>query len=238
MSKYSYALFDLDGTLTDPGEGITRSVQYALAKFGIDVQNRQELFCFIGPPLHESFEVYYGFSRPDAMKAVDAYREYYAVKGIFENLVYDGIEEMLAALQQNGIKICLATSKPEIYAKQILEHFGLDCYFTAVAGSEMDGTRTKKAEVVERALEMSVGEYEKVACSIGVCYIYKENVVSGAYDDEEDPFFSDFYSDASEYLYAEILDIIAPEVTVKDKFYEVDYSEIPKVSDFVILQWK
>ena len=163
MSKYSYALFDLDGTLTDPGEGITRSVQYALAKFGIDVQNRQELFCFIGPPLHESFEVYYGFSRPDAMKAVDAYREYYAVKGIFENLVYDGIEEMLAALQQNGIKICLATSKPEIYAKQILEHFGLDCYFTAVAGSEMDGTRTKKAEVVERAL-MLLGDPDVSDC--------------------------------------------------------------------------
>ncbi|MBQ7379567.1 MAG: HAD family hydrolase [Clostridia bacterium] len=152
MSKYKYALFDLDGTLTDPGEGITRSVQYALAKFGINVENRQELFCFIGPPLHESFEVYYGFSRPDAMKAVDYYREYYAVKGIFENLVYDGIRETLADLQAAGIKICLATSKPEYYAKQILEHFGLDGYFTAVAGSNMDGTRTKKAEVVERAL--------------------------------------------------------------------------------------
>lgn len=152
MSKYQYALFDLDGTLTDPGEGITRSVQCALAKFGINVENRRELFCFIGPPLHESFEVYYGFSRPDAMKAVDAYREYYAVKGIFENLVYDGIGEMLAELQKNGVKICLATSKPELYAKQILEHFELDSYFTAVAGSEMDGTRTKKAEVVERAL--------------------------------------------------------------------------------------
>ena len=152
MSKYQYALFDLDGTLTDPGEGITRSVQYALARFGINVENRRELFCFIGPPLHESFEVYYGFSRPDAMKAVDAYREYYAVKGIFENLVYDGIREMLAELQKNGVKICLATSKPELYARQILEHFALDSYFTAVAGSEMDGTRTKKAEVVERAL--------------------------------------------------------------------------------------
>lgn len=152
MSKYQYALFDLDGTLTDPGEGITRSVQYALDKFGIRVENRRELFCFIGPPLHESFEVYYGFSRPDAMRAVDCYREYYAVKGIFENLVYDGIEKMLQQLQAAGVKICLATSKPEVYAKQILEHFGLDGYFTAVAGSEMDGTRTKKAEVVERAL--------------------------------------------------------------------------------------
>ncbi len=152
MNKYKYALFDLDGTLTDPGEGITRSVQYALAKFGIHVENRQELFCFIGPPLHESFEVYYGFSRPDAMKAVDYYREYYAVKGIFENLVYDGIRDALAALRERGIKVCLATSKPEFYAEQILEHFDLDGYFTAVAGSEMDGTRTKKAEVVERAL--------------------------------------------------------------------------------------
>lgn len=152
QNKYEYALFDLDGTLTDPGEGITKSVQYALAKFGINVENRQELFCFIGPPLHESFEVYYGFSRPDAMKAVDDYREYYAVKGIFENLVYDGIPEVLEKLQKNGVKICLATSKPEVFAKQILEHFDLDGYFTAVAGSEMDGTRTKKAEVVERAL--------------------------------------------------------------------------------------
>ena len=152
QNKYKYALFDLDGTLTDPGEGITRSVQYALAKFGINVENRQELFCFIGPPLHESFEVYYGFSRSDAMKAVDYYREYYGVKGIFENLVYDGIREALETLQNSGVKICLATSKPESYAKQILEHFALDGYFFAVAGSEMDGTRTKKAEVIERAL--------------------------------------------------------------------------------------
>lgn len=163
MSCYKYALFDLDGTLTDPGEGITRSVQYALAKFGIFVENRQELFCFIGPPLHESFEVYYGFSRPDAMKAVDCYREYYADKGIFENLVYDGIRETLAELRERGIKLCLATSKPEFYAKQILEHFDLDGYFTAVAGSEMDGTRTKKAEVVARAL-MLLGDPDADDC--------------------------------------------------------------------------
>ena len=152
MSRYQYALFDLDGTLTDPGEGIAKSVQYALAKYGIHVGDRTELFCFIGPPLHESFEVYYGFSREEALRAVDAYREYYAVKGIFENKVYEGIRECLAALQARGIKICLATSKPEGYAKQILEHFDLSRYFTAVAGSNMDGTRTKKAEVVERAL--------------------------------------------------------------------------------------
>ena len=163
MSRYQYALFDLDGTLTDPGEGITKSVQYALAKYDIRVSDRTELFCFIGPPLHESFEVYYGFSREEALRAVDAYREYYAVKGIFENKVYEGIREALAALQASGIKICLATSKPEFYAKQILEHFDLAQYFTAVAGSNMDGTRTKKAEVVERAL-MLLGDPDVKDC--------------------------------------------------------------------------
>ena len=163
MKRYEFALFDLDGTLTDPGEGITRSVQYALAKFGIDVQNRQELFCFIGPPLHESFEVYYGFSREDAFRAVDAYREYYGVKGIFENEVYAGVRECLVALKESGVKISLATSKPEGYAKQILEHFGLDGYFDAVAGSNMDGSRTKKAEVVERAL-MLLGDPDLCEC--------------------------------------------------------------------------
>lgn len=163
MSRYKYALFDLDGTLTDPGEGITRSVQYALSKFGINVENRQELYCFIGPPLHESFEVYYGFSRPDAMRAVDAYREYYSVKGIFENEVYGGIREALADLQKSGVKLCLATSKPEYYARQILEHFALDGYFTAAAGSNMDGTRTKKAEVIERAL-MLLGDPDVRDC--------------------------------------------------------------------------
>lgn len=152
MSGYKYALFDLDGTLTDPGEGITRSVQYALAKFGIAVEDRSELYCFIGPPLHESFEKYYGFSTEDAFRCVDAYREYFAVKGIFENKVYEGIGETLSALKASGVEISLATSKPEIYAKQILEHFDLIEYFDAVAGSEMDGSRTKKAEVVERAL--------------------------------------------------------------------------------------
>ena len=154
MSRYKYALFDLDGTLTDPGEGITRSVQYALAKFGIAVEDRSELFCFIGPPLHESFEKYYGFSAKDAFLAVEYYREYYAVKGIFENLVYGGIPGTLEALRARGVRISLATSKPEGYARQILEHFDLIGCFDAVAGSNMDGSRTKKAEVVARALEL------------------------------------------------------------------------------------
>lgn len=154
MKKYEVVLFDLDGTLTDPGEGITNSVAYALNKFGIEVEDKKQLYPFIGPPLHESFEKYYGFSPADAMKAVDCYREYYKVKGIFENYVYDGIKDVLKTLKQQGKCVCLATSKPEIYARQILEHFDLSQYFDYIAGANMDGTRTKKDEVIRYALSL------------------------------------------------------------------------------------
>ena len=152
MKNYDVILFDLDGTLTDPGEGITNSVAHSLKKYGIDVEDKTSLYKFIGPPLHESYEVYYGFSREEALKAVDYYREYYRVKGIYENKVYDGIENMLETLYKSGKKIILATSKPEVFAKEILRHFGLSKYFTYVAGANLDGTMTDKAEVVEYAL--------------------------------------------------------------------------------------
>lgn len=152
MKNYDVILFDLDGTLTDPGEGITNSVAHSLKKYGIDVKDKTSLYKFIGPPLHESYEVYYGFSREEALKAVDYYREYYRVKGIYENKVYDGIENMLETLYKSGKKIILATSKPEVFAKEILRHFGLSKYFTYVAGANLDGTMTDKAEVVEYAL--------------------------------------------------------------------------------------
>ena len=154
MKKYEVVLFDLDGTLTDPGVGITNSVAYALIKFGIEVADKQQLYPFIGPPLHESFEKYYGFSPADAMKAVDCYREYYNVKGIFENYVYDGIKDVLKTLKKQGKCVCLATSKPEIYARQILDHFDLSQYFDFTAGANMDGTRTKKEEVIRYALSL------------------------------------------------------------------------------------
>lgn len=150
---YQTVLFDLDGTLTDPGIGITNSVAYALRKYGIEVADRRELYRFIGPPLHESFENYYGFSQERAKEAVEYYREYYREKGIFENCVYTRIQELLETLCGKGRKLAVATSKPEIFANQILEHFDLAPYFTCVAGSNLDGTRTKKAEVIAYALE-------------------------------------------------------------------------------------
>lgn len=145
-------LFDLDGTLTDPGMGITNSVMYALNRYGIEVSDRTELYKFIGPPLSESFERFYGFSKEESYRAVDVYREYFSVKGLFENEVYDGIEELLKMLKAQGKIICLATSKPEKFAKQILEHFHLDRYFTLIVGSLMNGERTNKAEVIEWVL--------------------------------------------------------------------------------------
>lgn len=151
--KYEYILFDLDGTLTDPGLGITNSVMYALEKYGIKVKERSELYRFIGPPLSDSFESFYGFSGEEAKQAVEYYREYYGDKGIFENLVYEGFEELLIELRRNNKILIVATSKPEVFAKQILEHFNIAKYFTYIAGSNLDGTRVKKYEVIKYALE-------------------------------------------------------------------------------------
>ncbi len=145
-------LFDLDGTLTDPGEGITNSVIFSLEKFGITVLNRAELYKFIGPPLLYSYKEYYGFSESDAKLAIKYYREYFSEKGIFENRVYDGITDMLGKLRGNNIRLSVATSKPEPFALKILEHFGLTEYFSLVAGATMDETRSEKHEVIEYAL--------------------------------------------------------------------------------------
>lgn len=150
---YDIVLFDLDGTLTDPGEGITNSVAYALGKFGIQAPERRALYKFIGPPLHESFMDFYGFDRDKAMLAVDYYREYYRDRGIWENRVYGGIAALLRELKGAGKRLAVATSKPEGFSRQILDRFGLSQYFDAVAGANMDGSRTRKAEVIACALE-------------------------------------------------------------------------------------
>ncbi len=152
---YNTILFDLDGTLTDPGIGITNSVMYALGKYGITVDNRSDLFKFIGPPLWESFERFYGFSEAEAKKAVAYYREHYSVTGIFENAVYAGIDALLAALENKKKTLVVATSKPEVFAERVLEHFDLAKYFTFIGGSELDGTRVNKAEVIQYVLNMS-----------------------------------------------------------------------------------
>ena len=155
MKNYDYLLFDLDGTLTDPAEGITNSVIHALKKWGIEVSDKRELYCFIGPPLSVSFKKYFGFSDEDSLKCVEYYREYFRDRGIFENRVYDGIPELLDRLRKEGKTIILATSKPEKFAKQILEHFDLSKYFDFVAGASMDESRNKKEDVIRYALEMS-----------------------------------------------------------------------------------
>ena len=115
-------LFDLDGTLTDPKEGITKCVQYSLKHFGIEVDDLTQLMCFIGPPLVESFQQFYGFDKEKAEVAVAKYRERFKNIGIFENGVYDGVLELLKACKEMGKKLCLATSKPEVFAVRILEN--------------------------------------------------------------------------------------------------------------------
>lgn len=148
-----YLLFDLDGTLTDPMEGITRSVQYALDHYGIHEPDQKKLCPFIGPPLKECFIKYYGFEDEKAAEAVTVFREYFSVRGIFENQVYAGIPEMLSLLKESGKTLLVATSKPERFAKQILEHFKLEGYFTFVGGADMTETRVKKGDVIRYVME-------------------------------------------------------------------------------------
>lgn len=150
---YKYILFDLDGTLTDPGIGITNSVMYALKKFNIEVADRASLYKFIGPPLLDSFENYYGMSKEESQQALQYYREYFKPHGLYENEVYDGIERVLITLKEQGKTLIVATSKPEEFAIEILKHFHLDQYFDFIAGATMDEKRVRKADVIAYALE-------------------------------------------------------------------------------------
>lgn len=166
MKNYRYILLDLDGTLSDPSEGITNSIKHALNKYGISAE-KSELLKFIGPPLRESFMEYYLFTPERAEEAVGFYREYFTVKGIYENSIYPGIPEMLEGLCSKGKKLFLATSKPAVYARIVLEHFNILEYFTIVAGSNLDGTLGKKSEVVEHALSSLSDEDRKSAVMAG-----------------------------------------------------------------------
>ena len=154
MKKYSTVLFDLDGTIIDSGEGVTNSVSYALKKFGIEIEDKSTLSKFIGPPLIYSFKTFYGFDDEKAKLAIEHYREYYQEKGIFEGYIYDGVEQLLCDLKKAGKKIVLATSKPEIFAKRILEKASLIKYFDFVAGATLDeSTRITKIDVLEYAIK-------------------------------------------------------------------------------------
>lgn len=149
---YTDFLFDLDGTLTDPAEGITNSLMHAQKQLGLPVSAREDLFCFIGPPLIPMFHSEWGLNDEDAEKALLAYREYFSTKGLYENVPYPGIGDMLASLKAAGAGVYVASSKPEPFCEEILRHFGLLQYFDGVAGSLLNETRTTKGEVIEYAL--------------------------------------------------------------------------------------
>ena len=163
-----YILFDLDGTLTDPGEGITNSVAYALARYGITVSDRAELYRFIGPPLVESFMEYYGFSEDTAKEAVEVYREYFSTRGWAENRVYDGVEDLLRDLRAAGKVLLVATSKPLVFAGRILEHFGLADYFTVICGAPLHAPKGYgKADVIREALAAAGIDDPRAAVMVG-----------------------------------------------------------------------
>jgi phosphoglycolate phosphatase len=160
---YEIILFDLDGTLTDPKVGITSSIQYALQKMGIYEEDTEKLTPFIGPPLLGSFKEFYQMSDEEAKQAIVYYRERFAVTGLYENQVYLGMEELLANLYKQGKILVVATSKPTEFSVKILEHFNLFQYFTAIIGSNLDGTRTDKGDVIEFALtNQNLAERSKI----------------------------------------------------------------------------
>ena len=146
-------LFDLDGTLTDPFLGITRSVAYSLKSFGIEVDDLETLKPFIGPPLDVSFREYYHMDEAQSWKAVEKYREYFSKKGLFENKVYEGMEDFLQSLLNMDMKLYVCTSKPEVFAKEILDHFSLTPYFTGIYGATLDGSLKNKGDVIAHCIK-------------------------------------------------------------------------------------
>lgn len=151
--KYQYILFDLDGTITESAPGIVNSVRYALNKMKYEVRDEKELLRFIGPPLIDSMKKFYGMNDEQAEQAVIFYREYFSEKGLFENSVYDGIEECMQQLKEKGKILAIATSKPEEYSVRIAEHFGFANRFDKICGATMDKSRTEKADVIRYTLK-------------------------------------------------------------------------------------
>ena len=168
--RYTTAIFDLDGTITDSGPGIMNAIRYAVKKRGLPEVPEEVLRSFIGPPLKEQFQSVFGLSEEEGTVMVTTYREYYSDKGIFENRVYDGVPETFERLKSAGVRILMATSKPEKYAKRIAEHFGFSQYFDFIGGACMDGRRTDKHEVDRR--HDIIGAAKAEIHSMGVLYGY------------------------------------------------------------------
>lgn len=158
-----YLLFDLDGTLTNPKEGITKSLQYALHHVGIEVEDLDSLEKHIGPPLIDGLRDIQGLKEEEIKEAARWYREYFKEKGIFLNVKYEGIDDLLDTLVKAGRTLILATSKPEEFARKIMEHFNLDHYFTDICGAAMDDTRRKKGDIIAYALKKNgINDKEQV----------------------------------------------------------------------------
>lgn len=168
---YQICIFDLDGTLTDPCDGVTNGFLYACGKLGINVK-LPDPSEYIGPPLHESFKKICGLSDEDTIKAVAIFREYYSTKGLYENAVYPGITDMLESLHRHGIRLAVATTKYEEYACTVLEHFGLRKYFDFVSGDSKDGklSRDGKKIIIGNALDVLDPKRDKTAVMIGDRY--------------------------------------------------------------------
>ncbi|WP_439875963.1 HAD family hydrolase [Bacillus mycoides] len=191
---YKTFLFDLDGTLTDPKEGIINSVLYALEKIGMEEVNISELDSFIGPPIQQSFVDRYNMNEIEVERAVFYFREYLKRSGLLENKVYDGITTLLQELKDAGNRLFVATSKPTIFAKQVIEHFQLTTFFEEIVGSNLDGTRIKKEEIIAHILQTNkelkkeemvmigdrkhdvIGANSNGIASIGVLYGYGSEI--------------------------------------------------------------
>lgn len=146
--------FDLDGTLTDPMDGITNCLNYSLEKLGVSTRAKSDLIQFIGPPLRQNYATLLSTNNSDLIeKAVALYRERFSTVGLYENTIYDGIIELLAELRRDSLKLFVVTSKPTVYSKKIIAHFGLDNYFDGVFGSELNGRFDDKAELIAHVLK-------------------------------------------------------------------------------------
>lgn len=150
---YTFILFDLDGTISDPKVGICTSVQYALKKYNIEVSDIDTLTPFIGPPLRDSFMRYYNIPSEEIENCIAYYRERFSTIGLFENDLYDGIPELLQKLKENGCQVAISSSKPTVFVRKILDYFNITQYFDVIVGSELNGKRDEKIDVIYETLD-------------------------------------------------------------------------------------
>ena len=189
MNLYDLVLFDLDGTLTDPGAGLMKSFRYALDKMGVDYGSYESLRRFIGPPLYDTWIEEFGFSNEECDLALDHFHDYFGEQGWNDNLPYDGILEMLARVKATGVQVALATSQPMVYAKPICDLFGITPYIDFLGAADTDKTRDKKWEVIEYVLEhypavsrdrtVIVGDRHFDADGAHTCHIHSIGVTYG-----------------------------------------------------------